>query len=59
MFVIISEEEFEDCWGGITHIGDVLETVMIEDEDELRRYVLDNYGPTSQDIKVRCKKVVI
>ncbi len=57
MFVIISNEEFEDSWGGITHIGDVLETVMIEDLDELKRYLLDKYGPTGENIKVKYRRV--
>lgn len=56
MFIIISNEEFEDFWGETVHIGDVLETVMIEDEQELKRYLLDKYGPTGENIKVKYRK---
>lgn len=57
VFVIISNEEFEDFWGETTHIGDVLETVMIEDEQELKRYLLDKYGPTGENIRVKYRRV--
>lgn len=57
MFVIIANEEFEDFWGETVHIGDVLETVMIEDLDELKRYLLDKYGPTGENIKVKYRKI--
>lgn len=57
MYVIISNEEFEDSWGETTHIGDVLETVMIEDENEFMKYVLDKYGPGGEDIKIKWRKV--
>lgn len=57
MYVIISNEEFEDSWGETTHIGDVLETVMIEDENEFMKYILDKYGPNGEDIKIKWRKV--
>ncbi|MBO5478546.1 MAG: hypothetical protein J6J36_08130 [Clostridia bacterium] len=59
MFIIISNEEFEDFWGETTHIGDVLETVMIEDEQELKRYLLDKYGPTGENIRVKYRRSAI
>lgn len=57
MFVIIANEEFEDNWGGITHVGDVLETTMHEEEDEFLRYILDKYGPTGENIKIKWRKI--
>ena len=58
VFVIISNEEFEDFWGETVHIGDVLETVMIEEEQELKRYLLDKYGPTGENIKVKYRRSI-
>ena len=57
MFVVIADEDFEDCWGGITRKGDVLETVMHSEEKDFIRYVLDKYGPTGEDIKIKWRKV--
>lgn len=56
MYVIIANEEFEDVWGEVIHVGDVLETVMYDEEKDFLRYVLDKYGPGGEDIKVKWRK---
>ncbi len=57
MYIVIANEEFEDSWGEITHIGDVLETVMIDDEKDFIRYILDKYGANGENIKIKWRRV--
>ena len=55
-FNIISLEEFENYWNGITKIGDVLETVQQESLIECKKYVYEKYGPYGENIKVKIKR---
>ena len=57
MYEIISNEEFEDSWGGITHKGDTIETTMHEDKKEFLKYILEKYGPTGENIKIKWRKI--
>lgn len=56
MYVIYSNEDFDSIYGKIKK-GDILETCMHEDEQDFIKYILDNYGPNGQNIKVKWKKI--
>ena len=56
MYIIYSNEDFDSIYGKIKK-GDILETCMHENEKDFIKYVLDNYGPNGQNIKIKWKKV--
>lgn len=57
MYEIISDEEFEDSWGGTTHKGDILETTMHNEEKAFLKYVFEKYGPAGENIKIKWRKI--